>query len=147
MPQKYRVHREKISISRSENRQSLHEFHERVYRKIFDREGLQYTDEELSLHRELGLGQFEEISAEKIRNWISWLKKLEHWNLNSAYLDEECLNFEIIRRLAAIASNARKQPRLLFLVWSLGFKVTGLKAIKSFLRKRKERKDIDVKKF
>lgn len=105
---KYRVHDNNVSVLKSSNQSILDKMHYKIYSAFFEKLGIgEVTNDELLMHRNLGLSKLDDIDFKSFKNYILWLKRIMLANNRSGYLDRTALSsvvlsyiFFLVRKMA-----------------------------------------------
>lgn len=89
---KYRMHDNNISVLKSSNSSVLDEMHYKIYSTLLGKLGLgEVTNDELLMHRNLGLSKLDDIDFKSFKNYMLWLKRILLANAESNYFDRRAL--------------------------------------------------------
>lgn len=97
---KYRVHASNVSVIKASNRAVLDEIHYDIYKYFLKKLGISsYTQQDLLMHRKLGLVEVEALDLSQLNSYLQWLKKLVVANNQSKYFDKVFFNMVIMSYL------------------------------------------------
>ncbi|MBS7562852.1 glycosyltransferase [Mucilaginibacter sp. Bleaf8] len=104
---KYRVHNNNVSVIKASNRAVLDEIHYDVYKQFLSKLDLVYTDDELQLHRKLGLVEVEALDLVGLEKYLQWLKKLVDQNNRVKYFEREHFKNVILSYVLYVVKKAK----------------------------------------
>jgi hypothetical protein len=144
---KYRIHNNNVSVMKGNNRDILDEGHYLVYSHIFDKLKLNYSQDDMLLHRKIALREINYKQPAQVSEAIQWLQKIVTANKKTLYYEEKALSKIILSCLTYMLYKSKGSLKAVAVVAKAIFELYPVGIIASFMKERMWRESKSVNKI